>query len=285
MQIEVNGTRLFVDVHGLQYEPEGETMREKPVTFVLHGGPGMDHSYYLPWLKPLEKHTQMIFIDHRGTGRSARDSSRETWTIETFADDIEELRKKLGLERISLMGNSFGGMWGLVYATRYPHNLDRLVLIDTAPSWGTWTEAQQIALKKGSKEQRKVFTRVFDGEVRTDEEFKAWWDVMISLYFHAYDDEAGRNMVGRTKGSPLVAARMFREIIPNYDVRKDLWMIRCPTLVLVGKHDWITPVSQSEEIARLIPGSRLVVFDKSGHMPFIEETQKFLDVVGDFLGR
>ena len=283
MRLKVNGTELFVDIHGLQYEPDGEAMREKSVTLVLHGGPGLDHSYYLPWIKPLERQTQMVFVDHRGTGRSERDSRKEDWRIETFADDIEGLRRELGLERINLMGNSFGGMWSLIYATRYPHNLDKLILIDTAASWDTWKEAQQIALEKGTAGQKKVFSKVFDGEIRTDEEFSEWWATMISLYFHEYDTEVGGNMVARTKGSPLLAAYMFRNVIPDYDVRKDLWLIRSPTLVLVGKHDWITPVSQSEELNRMIRNSRLVVFEKSGHMPFIEETQKFLRVVGGFL--
>jgi proline iminopeptidase len=284
MFAKVNGTKIFFDVHGLQYEPSEDQMLEKPVTFVLHGGPGMDHTYFLPWVKPLENYTQMIFVDHRSTGRSESFTDVNTWNIEQFADDVEELRKYLGLEKICLMGSSFGGMWSLVYAVRYPYNVDKLVLVDTAPSWDTWSEAQQIAQKRATNKQKKVFADVFLGKVRTAEEQKEWFTTMFSLYFYKYDENIGKQTISRTKGSPMLAAQMFRDIIPKYDVRNKLWMITAPTLVIVGRHDWITPVSQSQEITRLIPGSRLEVFEKSGHMPFIEENAKFINLVGEFLG-
>jgi len=181
------------------------------------------------------------------------------------------------------MGSSFGGMWSLVYAVRYPYNVDKLVLVDTAPSWDTWSEAQQIAQKRATNKQKKVFADVFLGKVRTAEEQKEWFTTMFSLYFYKYDENIGKQTISRTKGSPMLAAQMFRDIIPKYDVRNKLWMITAPTLVIVGRHDWITPVSQSQEITRLIPGSRLEVFEKSGHMPFIEENAKFINLVGEFL--
>jgi len=281
---KINGTKIFFDVYGLQFEPVEERMVERSVTFVLHGGPGMDHTYLLPWLKPLEKVTQMVFVDHRSTGLSEEHTSIETWTIEQFADDIEALRQYLGLEKINLMGSSFGGMWSLVYATRYPYNVRRIVLVDTAASWDTWKEAQKIAEEKATDEQKKIVKDVFEGKVRTREEQRKWWEVMLPLYFYKYDEKIGRELISRSRGSPILAAHMFREIIPKYDVRNKLWMITSPTLVIVGKHDWITPVSQAEEIQRLIPNSKLVVFEKSGHMPFIEENEKFIHVVSEFLG-
>jgi proline iminopeptidase len=280
---KVNGTTIFFDVCGLQYEPRGEKMVEKPVTFVLHGGPGMDHTYFLPWVKPLEQYTQMIFPDHRSTGMSTFDSGPETWNIEQFADDVEELRKLLGLGKITLMGSSFGGMWSLVYTTRYPYNVERLILVDTAPSWAAnWKAAQKVMNAKANKQQKKVATSIFEGKVRNQEQFKAWWDVMLPLYFHKYDDKIGREMIQRGIGSPLLSATMFQDAIPKYDVESKLKFITAPTLILVGRDDWITPPSSAQTMAKLIPDSKLVVFEKSGHMPFIEEQAKFLKVVGDF---
>jgi len=283
LRAKVNGATIFFDVCGMQYEPDGARMAEKPVTFVLHGGPGMDHTYFLPWVKPLEKYTQMIFPDHRSTGMSNFETSAPTWNIEQFADDVEELRKYLGLERISLMGSSFGGMWSLVYATRYPYNVDKLILVDTTASWtACWKEAQKVMNARATKEQKKVATAVFEGKVRTQEQFKAWWNVMLPLYFHRYDNGIGRNMLGRGHGSPLLSATMFQDVIPKYDVLNKLKFVTASTLMLVGRYDWITPVSQAEEIAKRIPDAQLVIFEKSGHMPFIEEQSKFLEVVGNF---
>jgi proline iminopeptidase len=77
---------------------------------------------------------------------------------------------------------------------------------------------------------------------------------------------------------------MFEQAIPQYDVRPLLGVIKAPTLIIAGRHDWITPPTQSEEILRLMPGAEYVVFEQSGHMPFVEEQQGFLDVVRRFLG-
>ncbi|MEM3795055.1 MAG: alpha/beta fold hydrolase [Thermoprotei archaeon] len=285
MFASINGTKIFFDVYGLQFEPVGKRMVERPVTFVLHGGPGMDHTYLLPWLKPLEKVGQMVFIDHRSTGLSEEQTCAESWTIEQFADDVEALRKYLGLNKINLLGSSFGGMWSLVYAVRYPYNVGKIVLVDTAASWDTWSDAQKIADEKANEAQKKIMRDVFEGRVRTKEEQKKWWEVMLPLYFYRYDEKLGSELIARSKGSPILAAQMFKEIIPKYDVRDKLWRITSPTLIIVGRHDWITPLSQAEEIHRLIPNSKLVIFERSGHMPFIEENERFEQIVGEFLGR
>ncbi len=77
---------------------------------------------------------------------------------------------------------------------------------------------------------------------------------------------------------------MFSQVIPSYDVRPRLGEIAIPTLVLAGRHDWVTPVGQSEAIAAGIPDTEFVVFEESGHSPFVEEQDRFLAVVRRFMG-
>jgi len=283
MRAHVNGVDLFFDVEGSSLMPEGPTMVEQQPCFILHGGPGMDHSYFRPWLSPLTDKLQLIYVDHRGNGRSQR-LPNEQYTIEHMADDLEQLRLYLGLERPIVLGNSFGGMLAQVYATRYPESYSRLVLVSTTPSYDFFAEATAIAEERATDEQKRVMPSLFEGKVRTEAEYHQWWEVMLPLYFHHYDSTVGAAMLGRTVGNPEVARYMFDQVIPHYDVRPLLGTITAPTLVIAGRHDWITPPSQSEEIQRLIPGSEYVVFEKSGHMPFIEEQDDFLDVVRRFLG-
>jgi len=78
---------------------------------------------------------------------------------------------------------------------------------------------------------------------------------------------------------------MFANIIPQFDVRAGLPTLTIPTLVVSGRQDWVTPVGESEKIARAIPGAELVIFDRSGHMPFIEEQEGFVAAVKQFLAR
>ena len=284
MLATVNGARIFFDVEGGGLAPSGYEMVEKPVAFVLHGGPGIDHSYFRPWLTPLAEDFQLVYIDHRGTGRSER-VALETCTIEQMADDIEELRKLLGLGPITIIGNSFGGMWGQVYALRYPDSLNRLILITTSPSYSFWESAAVELEARATPEQRSVGPSLFEGKVTTESEFISWWEVMLPLYFHKWDDKIGGEMIKRGVDNPLVAAYMFENVIPQYDVRAGLPSISVPTLVCSGRHDWVTPVRECEAVAELIPGAELVMFEASGHMPFIEEQDKFVEVVRDFLQR
>lgn len=284
MRAKVNGTELFFDVEGSGLVPDGLTMVERPPCLVLHGGPGMDHSYFRPWLTPLTDTIQLIYVDHRGQGRSQR-LPNEAYTIEHMADDLEYLRLYLGLDQPAIMGNSFGGMLALVYATRYPDSYSRLVLISTTPSYDFLAEATAIAAERASPDQQRVLPTIFEGKVRTQDEYRRWWEVMLPLYFHRYDQAVGDALLGRTIGNPEIARYMFEHEIPHYDVREQLGAIHVPTLVISARHDWITPPTQGEQIHRLIPGSEFMIFEHSGHMPFIEEQEAFLDVVRRFLTR
>jgi proline iminopeptidase len=283
VRAKVNGTELFFDVEGSGLVPDGPTMRERPVCLVLHGGPGMDHTYYRPWLSPLAEHLQLVYVDHRGNGRSQRMADPE-YTVENMADDLEQLRIYLGIENPIILGNSFGGFVAQVYATRYPGRYSHLVLIATAPSYGFFEEATAIAEARATAEQKQTMPLLFMGKVLTEDDFKAWWDVMLPLYFHHYNPVVGRAMMGRTTGNPAIARYMFEQVIPHYDMRSQLGTITAPTLIIAGRHDWITPPSQNEAIHTLIPGSEYVVFEQSGHMPFVEEQEGFLSVVRRFLG-
>ena len=282
MYANVNGVGLFFDVEGSGLVPDGPTMRERETCFVLHGGPGMDHTYFKPYLSPLADDMQLIYVDHRNTGRSSR-VPLETCTIEQMADDVEALRQYLGLGKVSVMGNSFGGFWALTYALRYPDSLNRLILITTSPSHEFYAAAKAEAARKGTTEQIAAVPDVFEGKISTNEEFSAWWQVMRPLYYYRWDDayeEGGKR--GTTNAE--CASYMFRHVIPSYDVRPRLSQINVPTLVLGGRHDWVTPYGESETIAAAVPDSELVIFEESGHLPFVEEQERFLQVVRDFMG-
>jgi proline iminopeptidase len=279
---KVNGIKLFFDVEGMGLAPSGLAMVPKEPCFVLHGGPGMDHSYFKPWLSPLAETMQLIYVDHRGTERSER-VPLESCTIEQMADDLEELRNTLGLDRVIVLGNSFGGMWALVYALRYPGSISQLILVTTSPSHAFWDAATAELERRATSAQKETAPTLFEGKVTTEEEFRRWWDVMLPLYFAHWDEKIGQEMIERGVDNPLVAAYMFEHVIPKYDVRQRLGEITVPTLVISGRHDWVTPVSESEQIARGIPNSELVIFEESGHMPFIEEQAGFVEVVQRFV--
>jgi proline iminopeptidase len=280
--VQVNGAKIYFDIEGMGLAPAGCGMVEKPACFVLHGGPGLDHSYFKPWLTPLADTMQLIYVDHRGTGRSDR-VDLETCTIEQMADDLEELRKHLGLENVAVLGNSFGGFWALTYALRHPDSISKLILVTTSPSHEFYEAATAELERKATPEQKAVAPGLLEGTIQSETEFLKWWDIMIPLYFAHWDEQRGREMIARGVDNPFVATYMFRNVIPHYDVRSQLGSIKIPTLVVSGRHDWVTPVGESELIANGIPGSELVIFEESGHMPFIEEQDGFINAVKRFV--
>src|SRR5262245_49150864 len=131
MRVLVNGVYLYFDVEGLGSRPSGGVMREMPTIVLLHGGPGVDHSIYKPDFSRLTDVAQIVYLDHRGNGRS--DSGpREAWTLAHWADDVKAFCDALGIVRPVVYGASFGGMVAMVYAIRHPRHPAKLILVSTA---------------------------------------------------------------------------------------------------------------------------------------------------------
>jgi len=134
MKIDVgDGVRLFADVDGAEWVPDGARMRRRPVLVLLHGGPGMDHSSFKLELDSLREIAQLVFIDHRGNGRSD-DGPREKWNLDQWGDDVRSVCEVLGIESPVVMGQSFGGFVAQAYATRHPEHPAALILSSTSPT-------------------------------------------------------------------------------------------------------------------------------------------------------
>ena len=131
MRITVNGTNLYFDVEGMGLVPDGPTMRAKPTLILLHGGPGFDHSMFKPDFSSLADVAQIIYLDHRGNGRSVN-VDQGTWTLAQWGDDVKEFCDALGIEKPIVYGLSFGGFVAQSYATRHPDHPGKLILASTA---------------------------------------------------------------------------------------------------------------------------------------------------------
>ena len=132
MHITVNGVRLFFDVEGTKLVPDGPVMREKPTLLLLHGGPGFDHSIYRPAYSALSDVAQIVYLDHRGNGRS-EDGPREGWNLTQWGDDVRAFCDALGLKSVNAVGFSLGGMIAQQLALDYPDRINRIVLLGTGP--------------------------------------------------------------------------------------------------------------------------------------------------------
>jgi proline iminopeptidase len=282
MRARVRDTELFFDVEGAMLVHDGTKLREKPVVVALHGGPGGDHAGFKPALSPLADKAQVIYLDHRGCGRSAR-GEQETYTLDNNVEDLEALRRYLGLGRIVPLGVSYGGMVAMSYAVRYPHNISHLILVVSAASHRFLGRAQQILEERGTPEQRAVAAPLFAGSLESDEQLYEYQLALGPLYSLQFDVERARRRMRASIRSYEACNEGFGGFLRRYDVTGELGTITAPTLVIGARHDWICPPEFSEEIARLMPNADLRIFENSGHQLLVDEHAEFIDVVRGFL--
>lgn len=284
MYAEINNAELYYEIHG---EDNDQAI------IALHGGPGVsNHEKSLQAYKPLTDEFKLVVYDHRGCGRS---EEAEPYSNKQFADDVEGLREFLDLGDIIVIGGSYGGFIAQEYAIRYPDHLRAVVLRDTAPS-GEHDKLARENAKARFPELRSAdldvpditeedFDRIMDGNARSDEDIKRVFHGMLPLYVPSMDDfdpEAARNQLEDRNFTYQTHNAMFTHEHPNMDYTDDLPNVEVPVLVTVGRHDFITPPEASEEIHDLLPNSRLVIFEESGHSPNIEQQDEFLALVREF---
>lgn len=284
MYASIRGTRIYFDVEGAGLVPDGPTMRERPVAMVIHGGPGGDHSGFKPAFTPLAARLQLVYFDHRGQGRSDP-ADPASYTLDENVEDMEALRRHLGLGPIVSIGTSYGGMVAMAHAARYPDAVAHLVLIVTAAHGGFIDRAQRMVRELGTQEQQDICDRLWSGGFRSAEEMRHYYTVMGPLYARRYDAASAQAGRQRTIHSPEPLNRAFGPggFLRDFDLRPELPRITAPTLVLAGRHDWICPPEFSAEIARLIPHADLRVFEHSSHSIRGDEPEAMVDVILGFL--
>lgn len=270
--LHVNGVRLTYDDAG------------SGTAFVtLHGGPGMG-SRKGDWATfgPLTDTYRLISYDQRGNGDS---EGREPYSHEQFVADLEALRQTLGLGKMVLLGGSYGGYIALEYALTHQENLHALILRDTAASNRYKDTSMERALTSGLPMDRERLERLFAGRVESDEDFRESFRMIQPLYNVTRDPEAEAARLAAIPFRYETHNWAFSRNQPTFDLTERLRSVQVPVLITVGRHDWITPLEASEELHAVLPNSELVVFERSGHSPQLEETERYLEVVRDFLAR
>ncbi len=280
MKAKIRGTELFFDVEGAAIVVEDDRMVEKPVAFLLHGGPGADHTSYKPTFSALADRLQLVYIDHRGQGRSAR-TDPSTYTLDNNVEDIEALRQYLGLDQIIVIGGSYGGMVAMAYAARYPQSVSHLIAYATVASYEFLAKAQHTLNDRGTPEQITIAQKLWDGNFQSNLELQSYFKIMAPLYSYRPIDP------NKTVGDRILSFEAINEafggFLRTYDIRSELKNITAPSLILGGRHDWICSPEFSEEIAQLIKRSDLRIFEESGHALRTDEPQKLLDAIAGFL--
>ena len=287
MYAKVNGYKIFFDVEGLQYVPDGPVMREKPVCLVMHGGPGGDHTHYMPDLSPLSETMQLIYIDDRNCGRSDI-IDHTTNSMKQNVEDIEALREYLGLDKVFILGQSYGGMKAQYYVINHPEHLYGAIIACTSPHAEGIANARVAEHVKewGTPEQYKVWTSnaVFTGEMT----FHDYMAVMGPLYHGPgkFNLQEALDANERTlKSDDVISYQMVKGDLATFNFIEDLKKVDLPCLVLAGDHDFICDEAANREIAEAIPNSEYHVFKGASHEIFADFPEEVFPVINDFVAR
>jgi len=286
MRARIRDTEIYFDIDGAGLVPDGARMREKRPAFIIHGGPGGDHSGFKTAFPPLAEILQLVYFDHRGQGRSARGDVQK-YTLDENVEDMEALRQHLGLGAIVSVGTSYGGMVAMAHAARHRASVSHLVLIVTAAHSGFIRRAREIVAERGTKAQMDVLEELFAGRLDSVEKLQRYYELMDPLYSRRSDPAAAA--LGRSRGtlSPEPLNRAFAPggFLTSFDLRPELKAISAPTLIIAGRHDWICPPEFSQEIHRLIAGSQLHIFENSSHSIRNDEPERMREAIKTFLAR
>jgi proline iminopeptidase len=264
--------------------PDGYRMNVEDVgaafpVIVLHGGPGMDHTMFRPYLDPLSDDFRLLYVDQRGQGRSER-VDPQTLSLEVFARDVDLLAEALGLGPFALLGHSFGAIVATYHATEVGTAAAYVISGGGDTSDALLADVEASLERMGEAGRALAASWEDEKTVRTEEALHELLRTQMPFHFHG---EPPPNYGDETVGAPDVLRHFASEGYGDFDYRPKLKDVRKPTLVIVGEHDRTTTPRAARVLHEGIEGSELVVVPEAGHMSFVEQNDAYIRAVGGFL--
>lgn len=281
MKVRIGDKQLFFDVEGLKMPSRESSLAENPTLILLHGAPGFsDHSVFKPAFSRLRDAAQLIYLDLAGAGRS-EDEPDGIFSLERWADDLVELCERLGIREPVVLGLSGGGFVAAAYGIRHPDHPGKLILASTQAKLDPERSAAGFE-RLGGPVARDASRGLLAG--RLDAASMAeYLKHCIPLYNRTPQDDARESVIVR----PRLAEAFHGAggIWQTVDLLDGLSRIRCPTLVLAGEDDPITPIEDSEDIvARLDPAIvRFERFPKCGHGVWRDDPERAFATLREFI--
>lgn len=273
--MNIRGEEMYVNIVG-----HGE-----PIVF-LHGGPGDEHRYFLPHVLPLADHFSLVFYDQRGCGQSERSLEPTSYTLQAEIEALEGLREVLQLERINILGQSWGTMLALQYATTYPERVHKLQLVSAI---GASFEGYRYFIRELLEHRMEMTdqlglklleTQIQSGAITVEQSVELGKKIMYPYYVRHLES---LQRLTPTQVNRDVHRAMYDDIQRRYDVTDNLDKLQdIPVHIVQGLHDLITPQALEQLLTAYVPHVRMTVMAESGHWPFLEEAERFNRVTKDF---
>lgn len=277
--------------HETYYRIVGDKTDNAPL-LLIHGGPGSTHNYFEVLDSLAETtHRQVISYDQIGCGESFLDGHKELWNLKTWTDELIALRKHLRLDRVHLLGQSWGGMLIIAYIIDCkPQGVESIILSSTLPSSSLWGREQQRLISfMPEDEQRAIALAIETGDFNDPDYLKAN-DHYTVLHADEITDSTPECFRRRKRfgTESYIEAWGPNEYTPtgtlkDFEYTDRLHEITVPTLIISGTNDECTPLIAKTMYDR-IPNARWELLDGARHMTFIDRTDDYKRLLEDFLG-
>jgi proline iminopeptidase len=280
----VNGARIW-------YESEG---RGEPLLLIA-GGPGVAHGYFHPFFSALSDSFRIIYFDAFGRGRSDRAKSPREYSLERDVEDVEGLRKALGLGKINLLGHSYGGIVAQAYALRYPGSLKRLILACTLFDAEMWQANNDNCNAEIRNQFPEVWAKLLklraEGLQSSDPRHQDLYGTLPPGLFYFRDASQAARI------APVLNSDVYYQIAGGdadfliggemnaFDFRRDLRQLRMPTLIVAGRFDRVALPRFAIQFRQYAPQARFVMMENAGHYPFVEDSAATFRELRSFLRR
>lgn len=276
--VEIGDTRLWVLEMGEGYP-----------LFLLHGGPGLDHTQFRPWMDPLAERFRLVFVDQRSHGRSDLTDER-TWTLGQLAADVTALGRAMGLDRYAVLGQSFGSFVALQHAVDH-RTASHYVLIGCVPAsrWLDRIERNLAALEPADLRDRITESWDMESRVQTVEECRQLLVDQMPFHFADTDGEPYRQFLDVATRYMQLSPHVLRTFANNdygaIEVEDRLKEIDVPVLVVAGEFDRVTAPEGGWSIADAVPNGECVLLKDAGHMSFVEKPEAVHRAIEAFFDR
>lgn len=258
---------------------------------VVHGGPGLDHSYLQPQLSALLSDNRAIFYDQRGSGKSfhSKDDLNHI-TIDQFVEDLEKIRTEFGFNKVILLGHSWGGLLIMHYAVQYPDHVKKLILLSSAPADSAGHKSFIETLMAKTDGFKKEINPLFSYEEMkklNGKEINNLYRKLFSVYFFK-PKQVNDLTLSFTSNYTESGFQVFQKMLQTKwyteesSLFPDLKKLGIPTLVIHGKQD-VIPFWTAEKTAKSIKNSKMVTLENCGHFPYIETPEQLKKAIGEFI--
>lgn len=270
----------------IAYETLGSPGTALPL-IAVNGGPGLTHAYMVQndlWER-VARHRLVIFYDQRGTGASRPARSAQSGAVAQDMDaqvaDLEAVRQTLKLEKFALLGDSYGGLVAMAYASAYPQHVAKLILSDSpGPSWKSIVHLLPEVFPDIHEEDQQEMQKLGP---TTDAAARASLRNHFRMIFYSPEKrDLYMSHMGDLGFEPAVAEAVSKAT-ENLDLTPRLAGFHFPTLIINGRYDMNVAPLTAWRLAQAIPGAKLVFFEHSGHLPSYEEPEKYLATLDNFL--